>query len=93
MREIKGSIGVVLMITLAIAVVPAQQIERRRGVTPEDYYSFEFLSDPEVSPDGKLVAYIVTTVDQKQNRRHSNIWVAATAGSREPRPFTTNQTL
>ncbi len=27
-----------------------------RGITPEDYFSFEFISDPNVSRDGKLVA-------------------------------------
>ncbi|HEX8852204.1 MAG TPA: hypothetical protein VF754_01885, partial [Pyrinomonadaceae bacterium] len=46
-----------------------------RGVTAEDYFAFEFLSDPRVSPDGRWVAYVVTTIDQRQNRRQSNIWV------------------
>ncbi|MFN2598287.1 MAG: hypothetical protein ABR563_13995, partial [Pyrinomonadaceae bacterium] len=65
------------------------QIENKpRGVTPEDYFSFEFVGDPQLSPDGKSVAYVVTTVDQRQNRRFSNVWIAATDGSRPPRPFT-----
>ena len=40
-----------------------------RGIKPEDYYAFEFISDPNISPDGKLVAYVVTKVDRVQNRR------------------------
>ena len=62
----------------------------KRGITPEDYFAFEFASDPRLSPDGKLVAYVVTTVDQKQNRRLSQIWVASVDGSRPPRAFTSN---
>jgi dipeptidyl aminopeptidase/acylaminoacyl peptidase len=62
----------------------------RRGITAEDYFAFEFLSDPRLSPDGRWVAYVVTTVDQKQNRRQSNIWVAAVDGSQPPRQFTTS---
>src|SRR6266436_1429063 len=60
-----------------------------RGITPEDYFSFEFISDPNISPDGKLVAYVVTKVDRAQNRRNSSIWMAATDGSRAPWQFTT----
>jgi dipeptidyl aminopeptidase/acylaminoacyl peptidase len=66
----------------------AQTDAKRRGMTAEDYYSFEFAGDPHLSPDGKRVAYVVTTIDQKQNRRVSNVWVAATDGSRAPRQFT-----
>ena len=61
-----------------------------RGITPEDYYSFEFISDPQISPDGKLVAYVLTKVDRKQNRRNSSIWMTATDGSHAPWQFTTS---
>lgn len=60
-----------------------------RGVTPEDYFSFEFISDPNISPDGKLVAYVVTKIDRAQNRRNSAIWMTATDGARAPWQFTT----
>jgi len=61
-----------------------------RGVTPEDYFSFEFISDPNISPDGKLVAYVVTRIDRAQNRRNSSIWMVATDGSRSAWQFTTS---
>ena len=60
-----------------------------RGITPEDYFAFEFISDPNISPDGKLVAYVVTKIDRAQNRRNSSIWMVATDGSRGPWQFTT----
>src|SRR5207249_3091705 len=59
-----------------------------RGITPEDYLSFEFLSDPHFSPDGSTIAYVVTTIDQKQNRRHSDIWTVAADGSGQPARLT-----
>ena len=61
-----------------------------RGITPEDYFSFEFASDPNFSPDGKLVAYVVTKIDRAQNRRNSSIWMVPTDGSRAPWQFTTS---
>src|SRR5439155_5756984 len=73
-----------------LSLISAAQTSPLRGVTPEDYYSFEFLSDPHISPDGKLVAYVVTKVDRAQNRRNSSVWLAAIDGSRAPWQFTTS---
>jgi dipeptidyl aminopeptidase/acylaminoacyl peptidase len=68
-----------LILISAQAVLPQ---EAQRGITPEDYFAFEFLSDPHISPDGKLVAYVVTKVDRAQNRRNSAIWMVAADGAR-----------
>jgi dipeptidyl aminopeptidase/acylaminoacyl peptidase len=80
----------VLFACLFATVARAQQSPR--GITAEDYFSFEFISDPQLSPDGKLVAYVVTKIDRAQNRRNSSIWIAATdsaADGRAPWQFTT----
>src|SRR3982751_2981883 len=91
MRFSLKSYGALLALILFLASpAGAQQAETRRGVTPEDYYAFEFLRDPRISPDGKLVAYVVQTIDRKQNRRNSSIWLATTDGSRPPWQFTTS---
>ena len=86
---LKGALAVSLLLSCATPT-PAQFAPRQRGITAEDYYAFEFLSDPRLSPDGRWVAYVVTTVDQRQNRRLSQIWLAATDGGRPPRQFTTS---
>jgi len=82
--------SVLLCALLVSSSAGARQAEGKRGITAEDYYSFEFVGDPRISPDGKLVAYVVTTVDQKQNRRHSSIWMTTADGSRAPWQFTTS---
>jgi dipeptidyl aminopeptidase/acylaminoacyl peptidase len=68
-----------------LAFGTALQAADRRGITPEDYFSFQFISDPHLSPDAKLVAYVVTTIDQKKNRRDSAIWLLPVNGSAVPR--------
>ena len=70
----------ILRFILAALLLAAVASAQRRGVTPEDYFAFETVSDPHLSPDGMLVAYVVNTVDQKANRRHSSIWMAAADG-------------
>lgn len=77
------------VIFVCLTSAGAAQTSSLRGVTPEDYFSFEFISDPNISPDGKLVAYVVTKIDRAQNRRNSAIWMDAIDGSRAPWQFTT----
>lgn len=60
----------------------------KRGVTAEDYFAFESISDPRISPDGRHVVYVLTTVDQKRNRRDTSIWVVAADGKSTPRRLT-----
>ena len=38
------------------------------------------ISDPQVSPDGKMVAYAAQTVDMAENTKPSQIWVVPAAG-------------
>ena len=54
---------------------------QKRGVTAEDYFSFELVSDPHISPDGSRVVYVVSRVDRAQNRRVPSVWIAPTDGS------------
>ena len=90
MRTGIKSAVVAVALCLTTASFAAAQQASPRGIAPEDYYSFEFLSDPRMSPNGKLVAYVVTRVDRAQNRRDSSIWLVATDGTRAPWQFTTS---
>src|SRR5436853_4084250 len=86
-RVFVATLIVAAQLVFCLSTTSAQDL---RGVTPEDYFSFEFISDPNISPDGKLVAYVVTKIDRAQNRRNSSIWMVATDGSRPPWQFTTS---
>jgi dipeptidyl aminopeptidase/acylaminoacyl peptidase len=80
-----------LAAALLIASAAAPAVGQARGVTADDYLSFEFVSDPHFSPDGSTIVFVVTTIDQKQNRRHSDLWlVSAESGRAEPIALTTS---
>jgi Tol biopolymer transport system component len=85
--SLRTSLSCVLVLFVVTTGLFAQQL---RGITPEDYYAFEFVNDPNLSPDGKTVAYVVTKVDRAQNRRNSAIWMVAADGKRAPWQFTTS---
>ena len=74
-----------LLIPLFAIELHAQVAAPRRGVTAEDYFSFVFVADPRLSPDGSHVAYVSSRVDKVRNRRLPSVWVVATDGRSAPR--------
>ncbi len=58
-----------------------------RLITIEDLYQMKFLSRPRISPDGKQVAYVVTTIDGHKHEYRSAIWLSSADGA-EARRFT-----
>jgi dipeptidyl aminopeptidase/acylaminoacyl peptidase len=77
--------------SLVVACVLVPALARAQGATrsfaPNDWYKVTTLSTPAVSPDGKVVAFTVTTVKEAENKRHSEVWVVPTAGG-EPVRYT-----
>ena len=60
----------------------------RRAMEARDLTRIKFISDPRVSPDGRRVAFVVTTLSEEKDEYSSNIWLVEVAGG-EPRRFTT----
>ena len=49
--------------------------------TVHDLVAMDRVGDPQPSPDGAMVAFVVTTMDLEANRGGRNLWLAATDGS------------
>jgi dipeptidyl aminopeptidase/acylaminoacyl peptidase len=60
----------------------------RRPIVPQDLLRIRFVSDSQISPDGRRVAFVVTTVSEEKDAYLSNVWLVDTA-SGELRRFTT----
>lgn len=78
-----------LFACLMLLALPAFAQEKRRPMKVEDLFRFKRLSDPQISPDGKYVAYVETVVDLQANKTSSSIWLAPTSRG-EPRQLTTS---
>ncbi|MDP8981182.1 MAG: S9 family peptidase [Acidobacteriota bacterium] len=73
---------------LAFLLIISTAAFAKRGITPEDYFQFEFISDARIAPGGKQIAYVLSTIDQKKNRRTTSIWIIAADGHSSPRRLT-----
>ncbi len=59
-----------------------------RPMTAEDLYRFTFVGDPQLSPDGRTVAFVRTTIDKEADAYRSQVWVVPADASRAARRFT-----
>ncbi|HEY6784842.1 MAG TPA: hypothetical protein VI159_07810, partial [Gemmatimonadales bacterium] len=80
---------VVLLVCLTLppSLVPLPAFAQKRAITIEEYLSLKSVGDPQLSPDGKWVAYTVTEYSLKENRGTTRIWLVG-AGGGETRPLT-----
>ena len=54
----------------------------KRPITFEDLMKIQRISDPQVSPDGKWIAYVQVAVDLAANKHSGHIWLVPTSGGR-----------
>jgi len=60
--------------------VATQAQTAKRAIAFDDMIQMHRVGEPEISPDGKWIAYTLSTPDMDANRNASNIWVVATSG-------------
>lgn len=80
-----------LFFSLACAlIVPAAAgpALEKRFITEKDFLKFQWVADPQISPDGKQVAYVLVIVNEKEDRYETSLWVVATEGGTPPRRLT-----
>lgn len=64
----------------------------RRTLALADLVALQAVSDPQISPDGRLVAFVVETKDPDANEVRSRIWLVEAEAGAAPRPLTAGNT-
>jgi dipeptidyl aminopeptidase/acylaminoacyl peptidase len=73
---------------VTLAAPAAVFAEGKRPMKIDDLFRFKRVSDPQVSPDGKWVVYVVGTADLAANKTTSDLWLAPSHGDGAPRQLT-----
>ncbi len=60
----------------------------KRRVTINDLFEIQMVADPQISPNGERVAFVVSTLDGDANRYRSAIWMTDASGGSEPYRYT-----
>src|SRR6266567_3055072 len=87
-RDLIGALRDRMLAFLIFAVAGAGSgAEPKRPLEFDDLLRVQRLDDPQVSPDGKSIAYVITRADKGENRTDSDVWLVPMAGG-EPRQLT-----
>jgi dipeptidyl aminopeptidase/acylaminoacyl peptidase len=80
----------VLCLAAAVAGLSSAQSAKaqKRSITEKDIFQFNWIGDPQISPDGSRVAFVKVTVDEKKTGYDTSIWSVSTRGEEAPRRMT-----
>ena len=75
------------------ACVAAPLAAQQRAISDSDLFAFRWVANPQISPDGRQVAYVLVTVNAKHDGYETAIWTVATdpaagGGATVPRRLT-----
>ncbi len=73
-------LSLALVLGLACAAAFGQEDRDARNLTVDDYFRIQRVSDPQISPDGKWVAFVVSTMDLEEDESESRIWMMPVEG-------------
>ena len=60
----------------------------KRVMKVEDLLNIKWAGDPQISPDGKKIIYVGTSIDPETKAYESKLWQVPTCGKGKPAPFT-----
>lgn len=76
-----------VMVFCSLIIVHCSLSQPKYPLTFDDMLSWGRVTDPQISPDGKWVAYTVTYYSKETNKGNSDIWLVSINGG-EPRQLT-----
>lgn len=73
-----------IIILIILFFTSIQAVSSTKPIAFDDFMSIKRLSDPRVSPCGKLIAFVLTEIDKETNTSNSDIWIVP---SKEGNPW------
>jgi dipeptidyl aminopeptidase/acylaminoacyl peptidase len=83
-------LALLTIVVLSLASVVAKEQRTVRPFTIDDLLKIRRVSDPQVSPDGRWIAYTIADTDKAANKRTTQIYLISTDGG-EPRGITNDK--
>ena len=83
MHKIVGFFALLLVTTSPFVIA-----QTKRPITEKDLFRFQWIADPQVSPDGSKVVFVKVTVNEKKEGYDTSLWSVTTSGQSAPMRLT-----
>ena len=68
------------LLVLCLSLSMSAFSQTKRGITETDLFKFNWIADPQISPDGARVVFTKVWVNQKTDRYEQSLWMVSTKG-------------
>lgn len=75
-------------VIICLAAIAALAQAQKRSITEKDIFQFNWIGDPQISPDGTRVAFVKVSIDEKKTGYDTSIWAVSTRGDEPPHRMT-----
>jgi dipeptidyl aminopeptidase/acylaminoacyl peptidase len=82
-KKLRRCAAISILVAVAGGTAALAAPTAKRVLTPDDIYRMEAVSDPQISPDGQWIAYLVTTSDRDADEVRSAIWMVSWDGKQQ----------
>ena len=72
-----------LLLALSVVAAPGYGETPKPAFKPLDVFDLQWAADPEVSPDGRNIAYVRMGYDIKTDRARGSVWLVGVDGKNE----------
>jgi dipeptidyl aminopeptidase/acylaminoacyl peptidase len=73
----------ILVLLLAVTNLAAAQQPAKRALKLDDLVRMREVRDPQISPDGQWIAYVLSAIDAKEDKSNAHIWMASYDGKND----------
>jgi len=69
----RAALSFLLLVVFFVSPIEAQ----KRNITEKDLFSFVWIGDPQITPDGSRVAFVKVAVNEKKDGYNTSIWTVS----------------
>jgi len=73
----------ILVLLLAVTNLVAAQQPAKRALKLDDLVRVREVRDPQISPDGQWIAYVLSAIDAKEDKSNAHIWMVSYDGKND----------
>ncbi|HKD45926.1 MAG TPA: S9 family peptidase [Candidatus Angelobacter sp.] len=77
-----------LFAVFMMAAATLTVVAEKRSITEKDIFQFNWIGDPQISPDGTRVVFVKVSVNDKKDGYDTSIWTTSTRGDEPARRMT-----